>query len=134
MLISSSLVVLILTGCKTNVPAATDEQLINIFSKVPFMTFVLPKDDEPKQIYKEVTECVELLSGMNKEIYVDMPKDMLGVFKTECRKMMQGLFDNTEKNTVGLRLTDLENTKFAERILNLSEKQSAALKEFRSKQ
>ncbi|MEM9670932.1 MAG: hypothetical protein AAF950_18690 [Pseudomonadota bacterium] len=110
-----------LSACKKDLSDITDEQLIAL----------LGDGGAPAQITTNTRECAEILGGINGEVYQDMPEDMLGMMKTDCRKTLQGWLDDPERNGTELSLEDFEHADLAERIVALDDAQEAARAEQR---
>ncbi|MES4992572.1 hypothetical protein ACTJJ7_11725 [Phyllobacterium sp. 22229] len=107
----------LLAACGEKFPEATDEQLLQLVgSSSSFLG-----SDAPLSISKRTVECVQLLSGLADEIVKDMPDEILGQIKTECRKNFDETVKNPAKNPMGFKLAHFENKEFAERIEKLKE-------------
>lgn len=113
---------LALAACKQDLAEISDEQLIAL----------LGDGGEPAQITTKTRECAEVLGGINEAVYQDVPQDMLGMVKTECRKRFQGWLNDSERNSTELTLEDFERAELAERIVALDDAQEAARAEQRA--
>ncbi|RCL02203.1 MAG: hypothetical protein JSC189_000716 [Candidatus Tokpelaia sp. JSC189] len=103
---------LTLSACEKSAPKISDEEVLTLLGeKVAFS-----KDDMPLSISKRTEECARMISGLDTNVYKDMSKEMLGSFKTACRKDFQKIISDPQRNTVGLKLEDMENAKFSEQI------------------
>lgn len=112
----------LLAACGEKTPDATDEQLLQLLgSSSSFLG-----SDAPVNISKRIVECAQLLSGLADEIVKDMPDEMLGVFKTECRKGFDEIVKDPAKNPVGFEIVHFENKELAQRIAALKETTDAA--------
>lgn len=118
----SGCAVLSLAACKQDLAEISDEQLIAL----------LGDGGEPAQITTKTRECAEVLGGINEAVYQDVPEDMLGMVKTECRKRFQGWLNDSERNSTELTLEDFERAELAERIVALDDAQEAARAEQRA--
>ncbi|ATG38136.1 hypothetical protein PhaeoP23_03983 (plasmid) [Phaeobacter piscinae] len=118
---------LALAGCKEDLSSITDDQLAMLLGTGG-------NGDRPARITKKTLECTEVLGGINEATYKDMPEDMLGGLKTECRKYFKGRLDDPERNLAGLVLEDFERADLAERIAAVASAQAAALAEQRKAQ
>ncbi|UXS43046.1 hypothetical protein FY150_24930 (plasmid) [Agrobacterium tumefaciens] len=107
----------LLAACGENVPEATDEQLLQLVgSSSSFFG-----SGAPLSISKRTVECAELLSGLADEVVKDMPEEVLGQIKTECRKGFDEIVKDPVKNPMGFKLAHFENKALAERIAGLKE-------------
>lgn len=113
---------LALAACKKDLSEITDEQLAAL----------LGDDNEPAQITTRTRECAEVLGGINEAVYQDVPEDMLGMVKTDCRKRFQGWLDDPARNGTELTLEDFERAELAERIVALDKAQEALREERRA--
>ncbi|MCG8273935.1 hypothetical protein MIC97_20845 [Aquamicrobium sp. NLF2-7] len=105
----------ILAACGEKVPEASDEQLLELLgSRSSFFG-----SEAPLGIPSTVVECTQLLSGLADEIVKDMPAEMLGAFKTECRRGLDDVLKDEAKNPMGFALAHFENQELAERIETL---------------
>jgi len=107
----------LLAACGEKVPEATDEQLLQLVGSS--LTFL--GSDAPLNISKRTVECVQLLSGLADEIVKDMPEEILGQIKTDCRKNLDIVVKDPAKNPIGFKLAHFENKELAERIATLKE-------------
>lgn len=112
---------LALAACKKDLSEISDKQLIAL----------LGDGGEPAQITTKTRECVEVLGGINEAVYQDVPEEMIGMVKTECRKRLQGWLDDPERNSTELALEDFEREDLAQRIVALDDAQEAARAEQR---
>lgn len=119
-----------LAGCKSNLSETTDEQLLQILGGDVWLFNAGDEGDRPAQIPRRMVECVEMLSGARAEIYKDMPGELAGMFKTECRKDLQNRLADPKRNTTGLELADFETAGMMERIDALEVRQAEALKAY----
>lgn len=106
---------LALAGCKTDLSQISDEQLLSL----------LGNGGSPAQITTATRECIEILGGINERVYQDVPEDLMGMMKTDCRRQLQGWLDDPDRNSTALELADFERTDLAERIIVLDEAQAA---------
>lgn len=113
---------LALAACNTDLDEISDEQLIAL----------LGDGGDPAQITTKTRECAEVLGGINEAVYQDVPEDMLGIVKTECRKRFQGWLNDSERNSTELTLEDFERAELAERIVALDDAQETARAEQRA--
>ncbi|WP_265614926.1 hypothetical protein [Agrobacterium tumefaciens] len=105
----------LLAACGEKVPEATDEQILQLLgSNSPFFG-----SDAPLSISKRTAECAELLSGLADEIVKDMPEEVLGRIKTECRKNFDEVVKDPAKNPMGFKLAHFESKELAGRIAAL---------------
>lgn len=107
----------LLAACGEKVPEATDEQLLQLVGSSS--TFF--GSGAPLSISKRTVECVELLSGLADEIVKDMPDEVLGQIKTECRKGFDEITKDPAKNPMEFKLAHFESKELAERIAALKE-------------
>lgn len=126
--------VLALAGCKKDLSEITDDQIVALVSRDAggFGTmFGAPAEesDRPKRISKAALECVDYLSGSNAEIVQDMPKEMLGIMKTECRQMFHANLNDPAINTAKLEMEDFERPEFAALVHEVAGRQEAKLQE-----
>ncbi|PRD43542.1 hypothetical protein C5748_09730 [Phyllobacterium phragmitis] len=106
-----------LVACSDSVPEATDQQLLEIIgSSSSFLG-----SDSPLSIPRSAVECVRVLSGLDADIYKDMPAEMLGAFKTGCRQEFAERLKDESRNPLGFTLESFENKDLAERITKLKE-------------
>lgn len=115
-----------LAGCKSNLADTTDEQLVQLLAGGGFFGSV-ESDDRPPQITRRTVECIEILSGSRAEVYKDMPAELAGMMKTDCRQFLQGRLDDPKRNTTTLELSDFESAEMMERVTSIAAKQEAAL-------
>ncbi len=114
-IVTCTLGLILLAACGDGVPEATDAQLLQLIgSKRDFMGA-----SEPLSISKRTVECVRALSGVDDIVYKDMPAEMLGSFKTHCRKALSERIADSSKNPLGFKLESFENKELAERITAL---------------
>lgn len=106
---------LALAGCKTDLSQISDEQLLSL----------LGNGGSPAQITTATRECIEILGGINERVYQDVPEDLMGMMKTDCRRQLQEWLDDPDRNSTALELADFERTDLAERIIVLDEAQAA---------
>lgn len=112
---AGSLGLALLAACGDGVPEATDDQLLQLVgNQSSFMG-----STAPLAISKRTVECVRALSGVDDDIYKDMPAEMLGTFKTHCRKDLSTRVADNTKNPLGFKLESFENKALAERITKL---------------
>ncbi|RCL00607.1 MAG: hypothetical protein JSC188_000857 [Candidatus Tokpelaia sp. JSC188] len=116
------IVLAVLSACRESPPKLSDEQVLNVFGEKS----IFASNDTPATISKRTEECARVLSGLDESLYRDMPKEMLGSFKTECRKDFQETVINSQRNTVDLKLEHLENAKLAEQITRVRAQSLAA--------
>src|SRR5690606_15118147 len=110
-LAAGTVLLTLLTACGNSVPEATDEQLLSLVgNKQTFMGSTVPLS-----ISKRTVECVRVLSGVDEAIYKDMPSEMLGTFKTQCRQDFSERVANKDKNPLGFTIEAFENKELAER-------------------
>jgi len=114
----------LLAGC-SDAPDATDEELITLLAE---KQWTLDRDQAPWVIPLKIEECASILSGLNAEITKDAPAEMIGAFKTECRKKLDTLLKDTTRNTKGFELKHFESKKLAQRIIE-ARKASLAIAE-----
>jgi len=107
---------LALAACKKDFSNTSDAQLLSL----------LGTGSNPVIISKSIQECVEVVSGTNAKIYQDMPAEMLGMMKTDCRMKFSKRLDDKSKNTTALTLDDFDRPELAERVLKLAAVQAAA--------
>ena len=115
---------LALAACKDALAEVSDEQLVALVGD----------GGEPAQITRRTRECAELLGGINEVVYQDLPEDMLGLVKTDCRQLFQGWLNDPERNSTELTLEDFDREDLAQRIVALDETQEAAQAEQRAAQ
>jgi chromosome segregation ATPase len=106
---------LALAGCKTDISEITDDQLLSL----------LGNGSSPAQITEGTRECVEVLGGVNEAVYRDVPGDVMGMMKTECRKQLQGWLDDPRRNSTELQVSDFDREDLAQRIIALDDAQAA---------
>ncbi|RCL01441.1 MAG: hypothetical protein JSC085_000318 [Candidatus Tokpelaia sp. JSC085] len=106
-----------LTACKDSPPTLTDEQVLTLFGE----RHAFSENHAPLTISNHIEECVSILSGINTDIYKDMPTEMLGVMKTSCRQDFQKTLSDPDRNLFGLTLKHLEDPKLAEQIVHVRE-------------
>lgn len=106
-----------LAACGDKVPEATDDQLLQILAS----DSVFSSSDRPLSIPKSAVECVRVLSGLDEEIFKDMPAEMLETMKTGCRQELDKHLKDEAKNPMGFQLAHFENKELAERITKLKE-------------
>jgi len=97
----ASIATVTLAACGDDVPQVTDDEILSMIGEGN--SFVAT--DAPKTIPKQVDECARLLSGIDEAIYKDMPPEMLGGFKTECRKNFSEIVADKSRNTAGFVLS-----------------------------
>ncbi|MBK4216173.1 hypothetical protein JJJ17_09575 [Paracoccus caeni] len=124
--ISAALIIssLLLSGCKSALSETTDAQLLQLVG-------MTRSEGQPAQITPRMIECVELLSNARAEVYKDMPEEISGVIKTECRKDLQARLDDTSLNPTGLSLSDFESEEMLQRVEALRDTQANALETYR---
>ncbi len=113
---------LALAACKDALADVSDEQLIALVGD----------GGEPAQITRRTRECAELLGGINEVVYQDLPEEMLGLVKTDCRQMFQGWLNDPERNSMELALEDFDRADLAQRIVVLDDTQEARQAEQRA--
>ena len=106
---------LALAGCKTDISEITDDQLLSL----------LGNGRSPAQITAGTRECVEVLGGINEAVYRDVPDDVMGMLKTECRKQLQDWLDDPSRNSTELQLSDFDREDLSQRIVALDDAQTA---------
>lgn len=107
----------LLAACGDNIPEATDDQLLQLLaSDSAFLG-----SDRPLSIARGTVECVRVLSGLDEEIFKDMPAEMLGTMKTGCRQELDKRLKDEAKNPMGFQLAHFEKKDLAERISKLKE-------------
>ncbi len=111
----STLALVMLAACGDGVPKATDEQLLKLVGDQE--TFW--GKTKPLSISKRTVECVRALSGVDDAIYKDMPAELLGTYKTECRKKLTERVADKEKNPLGFTLKSFDSQELAKRITEL---------------
>lgn len=112
---AGSLGLALLAACGDSVPDATDAQLLQLVGNQS--TFM--GSTTPLAISKGTVECVRVISGIDEAIYKDMPAEILGTFKTQCRKELSERVADSAKNPLGFKLESFENKELAERITKL---------------
>jgi len=100
-----------LSACGPSVPEATDQQLLNILG-----TENRVGDTTHLTLPKRLVECVRGISGLDDALYVDMPADVLGMFKTDCRVSLSTLLSSDANKELGFKQTHFENRDLAERL------------------
>lgn len=121
---------LALAGCKTDLTKVTDAQLLSLLADVSQFSAAFNTDEDnipPAQITPRMKECFTLLSGTNAEIYKDLPEDMIGIVKTDCRKDLDLRLKDQSRNDTQLALDDFMRADLAERVFTLADTQQAAL-------
>lgn len=116
----------ILAGCSDSLPEMSDQQILELFAD---RTFRLSAN-QPLTIRKNTEECIRLISGMDKEIYKDMPEEVSGQIKTSCRKAINERLSDTELNPMELTLQQVETGSFAERLTKVRANAETAAKQF----
>lgn len=107
----------LLAACGEKLPEATDEQLLQLLGSSSSFS----GSGAPPSISKRTVECTQLLSGLADEIVKDMPDEILGQIKTECRKAFDEQLKDTTKNPMGFKLAHFEDKTLAARIAALKE-------------
>lgn len=108
-----------LSGCAESAPDVSDDQILLLFSSASVFTFGA---DAPKTIPKKAEECVRLLSGLEDAVFKDMPQEMLGQLKTECRRTISERLRDPALNRANLKLEHVETAEFAERLTTVRAK------------
>jgi len=107
----------VLAACGEKTPEATDAQLLDLLGSRS--TFI--RSDAPLRISRSTVECVRLIANLDEDILKDMPAEMLGVMKTECRRELDNRLKDEAANPMGFQLAHFENSELAERITQLKE-------------
>ncbi len=113
----------LLGACQAKTEAATDEQILLLLGDSSSFD-----DDGDRSIWKATVECIRLIAGVDQAIYKDAPPEMIGHWKTGCRKDLDQKLGQQARNSLGLKLEDLEDKTFAERVTALAQRIDAELK------
>ncbi|MCB5205506.1 hypothetical protein LH464_23975 [Neorhizobium sp. T786] len=116
----------VVTACGDGLPQATDAQILAMLGESPF-----DPDDGPSTIPRRTEECPRVLSGLDQAIYKDMPSDMLGMFKTDCRTNLAKIISDTSRNPLSYSIEDFENKELAARISRIAADAAVKSQEFR---
>ena len=119
-LLSSTVVVSVLSGCSDDTPKVTDADILSMMGK-PVWVYDVDKTHFgehgiPLVIDHKVDECVRLLSGLEVEKLQDAPADWMGMLKTGCREDLLSIINDTDRNRFQFKLSHFENPDFANRI------------------
>jgi len=106
-----------LSACKSDISDVSDMELLSLVGN----------GKDPAQITARTRECAEILGGINRAVYKDMPEEMIGIVKTDCRKLLKGWLEDSDRNSTELTLEDFDREDLAKRILSLSDAQQAVL-------
>lgn len=107
----------LIAACGDAIPQASDEQLLNLLGEHR----EAHGESLPPSLSRSIEECVRLLSGLEDDIVQDIPDDVLGHFKADCRRALRDRLDDDTRNPMGLELAHFENREFGERISQLAE-------------
>lgn len=120
-----------LSSCAESAPEVSDDQILLLFSSSSMFS---TNADAPKTIPKRAEECVRLLSGLEDAVFKDMPQEMLGQLKTECRRTIGERLRDAALNPVNLKLEDVETAEFAERLTVIRAKAQEAAQAFATRE
>lgn len=112
-----------LAGCGDAAPKMDDQQILELFGVRGYFN----ADAGQKTIPAMTLDCLRLISGLDKEIYKDLPTEAAGRIKTDCRKKFSILLADQKRNPLGLTLAQLETRGFAERVAKAQENAEAAI-------
>lgn len=115
--IAAALAISLVAACDP-VPDASDDQLMKLVGE----SSMFGSDDKRLAISRSRLECVRLLADLDKAIYKEMPTEILGRIKTDCRKNLDTVLKDTARNPMGFKLEHFENKNLAERISQLKAK------------
>jgi hypothetical protein len=111
----AAIILPVVVACGKEVPQASDEQILAMLGERNALL-----SDAPSTITKPVEECPRVLSGLDDAIYKDMPAEILGMFKTECRTKLAKILGDKSKNDAGFSIEDFETKELATRISRIA--------------
>lgn len=120
-----------LSSCTESAPEMSDDQILLLFSSTSLFS---TSADAPKTIPKKAEECVRLLSGLEEAVFKDMPQEMLGQLKTECRQTISERLRDPALNPKNLKLEHVETAKFAQRLTTVRAKSQEEAKAFAARE
>ncbi|GAA5629127.1 hypothetical protein Brsp05_04426 [Brucella sp. NBRC 12953] len=115
----------VLSGCWDSLPEMSDTQILQLFAGGSLFS----SSDVLPTVSKGTEECVRLISGIDKEIYRDMPEQIAGPMKTGCRKDITARLSDPKLNPMKLTLQQVETIAFAERLTKIRADAEVAAKE-----
>lgn len=107
----------ILSACGNSVPEASDEQLLTLLGDVREVR----GETLPPSLSRGLEECVRLLSGLENEVVKDIPDEIIGQMKADCRSGLRNYLEDPDRNPMGLELAHFEDRELGERISALAE-------------
>lgn len=116
-LVAAMLALSLVAACD-QVPDASDDQLMQLVGEPSSFG----SDNKQLAISRSRLECVRLLADLDKAIYKEMPNELMGRVKTDCRRNLDVLLKDVSKNPLGFKLEHFENKSLAERISQLKAK------------
>lgn len=116
-LIAAMLALSLVAACD-QVPDGSDDQLMQLVGEPSSFG----SDNKQLAISRSRLECVRLLADLDKAIYKEMPNELMGRVKTDCRRNLDVLLKDVSKNPLGFKLEHFENKSLAERISQLKAK------------
>ncbi|MBG0511107.1 hypothetical protein I3J13_20205 [Agrobacterium sp. MOPV5] len=120
-----------LSSCTESAPEMSDDQILLLFSSTSLFS---TSADAPKTIPKKAEECVRLLSGLEEAVFKDMPQEMLGQLKTECRQTISERLRDPALNPKNLKLEHVETAEFAQRLTTVRAKSQEEAKAFAARE
>lgn len=105
-------------------PNATNAQLMNLLGDAPLSE----PTDEPGPT-RQMIECLQLLSGVDNDIFRGAPKELVGEIGVDCRRMIKTRTQDPRLNPMGFKVEDLENPQLARRILSAAQARDAHMRQ-----
>lgn len=115
---------LAVSGCNKG-PNLTDGEVLALLKADRYFGTL---SQEHPTIAKRIVQCVGLISGIDDEVYKDMPGDSLGMMKSGCRQELKAIIDDPLQNPKGVTLEAFENKEFARQIIKVKSQSDAEAK------
>ncbi len=84
--------------------------------------------DEPGST-RQMIECLQLLSGVDNDIFRGAPKGLVEEIGVDCRRMIKTRTQDPQLNPMGFKVEDFENPQLARRILSAAQARDARMRQ-----
>ncbi|QFT29560.1 hypothetical protein FIV00_03630 [Labrenzia sp. THAF82] len=115
-----------LAACNSDLPNATEEQLLKLFGDREEMGITL--------ISSHMIECLDLISDDAVRFYVDFSDETTSDFTTTCYKWLHERIEQADQNPMGYTMAHLEDPELGLLLKQLREKQDKLITELREQE
>lgn len=109
-------------------PSATDAQLMTLLGDAP----LIERTDEPG-LTRQMIECLQLLSGVDNDIFRGAPKELLGELGVDCRRRIKTRTQDPQINPMGFKVEDFESPQLVRQILSAAQARDARVRQAAAK-